>query len=171
MSLHDRHSTRRSLLLPVAAIALLVALVGTTCAQATASPQVEREARRLFTLVMSPYCPGLTLADCTSSAAAALRDSIRAGLGRGATSEQIMDELAATFGDEILALPPNRGVARLAWLAPIAVLAVSLAFLLWRLQRRRQVAPVPAVPTPASMTPAIDDARRRQLEDELRRDD
>ncbi len=171
MSLPCRRPCRCRLLLPVAAIALLLALVDISFAQATASPQVEREARRLFTLVMSPYCPGLTLADCTSSAAAALRDSIRAGLARGATSQQIMDELAATFGDEILALPPNRGVARLAWLAPIAVLAVSLAFLLWRLQRRRRMAPAPAAPMPTATTPAVDEARRRRLEDELRRDD
>jgi cytochrome c-type biogenesis protein CcmH len=149
------------------ALGVLLGLSGVAGGQATASPEVERQARRIFTVVMSPYCPGLLLADCTSSAAAALRDSIKAELGRGRSAEEILEELAATFGDEILALPPNRGVARLAWLAPVLALVASLGILVWRLRRRREATPVlpPSVPAVAG-----EEALRQRLEAELRRE-
>jgi cytochrome c-type biogenesis protein CcmH len=145
---------------------LFLGLSGVAGGQATASPEVEREARRIFSVVMSPYCPGLLLADCTSSAAAALRDSIKVQLGRGRPADEILEELAAAFGDEILALPPNRGVARLAWLAPVLLLAASLGVLVWRL-RRRPTAPAAPVPT----TVSGDQVLRQRLEEELRRED
>lgn len=149
------------------ALCVLLGLNGAANGQATASPEVERQARRIFTVVMSPYCPGLLLADCTSSAAAALRDSIKAELGRGRPAEEILEELAATFGDEILALPPNRGVARLAWLAPVLALVASLGILVWRLRRRREAAPAVPSSGPAA---AGEEALRQRLEAELRRE-
>lgn len=151
------------------ALAFLVALSVLPVLGQSADFDLDREARRIFTLVMSPYCPGQMLADCTSSAAAELRDSIRAELARGRPSAEIVEELVATFGDQILALPPNRGAGRVAWLGPVLALLASLALLIWWMQQRRETQPTASAP-PTSRPDAgqVDPALRRRLEEELK---
>ena len=77
---------------------------------------VDVQARQMFRSLMSPYCPGSLLADCPSSQAAALRDSVRARLGRGQSAARIRDDLVDIYGDEILAAPPFEGLGSLTWL-------------------------------------------------------
>ena len=141
-----------------------VPLAPSSCRGADFDP--DREARRIFTTVMSPYCPGLTLADCGSSGAAVLRDSIRAQLRRGRPPEEILDELVAIFGPNVLALPPNGGVGRLAWLGPIATLLVGLGFLFWWMRRRysAQPSPPPAGGEAAGIDPALHEKLREELQ-------
>jgi len=129
----------------------------------------DKEARRIFTTVMSPYCPGLLLADCSSSAAAVLRDSIKAQLHRGIPPQEIMDELVDSFGDNILGAPPNRGMGRLAWLGPIAALSASLLIIFWWVRQRREPIPdtepvIAQASDPGEGNPAL----RKQLEKELK---
>ena len=129
----------------------------------------DKEARKIFTTVMSPYCPGLLLADCSSSAAAVLRDSIKAQLHRGRLPQEIMDELVASFGDNILGAPPNRGMGRLAWLGPIAALSASLLIIFWWVRQRREPIPetepvVAQASDPGEGNPAL----RQKLEEELK---
>ena len=136
---------------------LLIALVafwpGATALAGEAQDysKADAEARQIFTTIMSPYCPGQMLADCTSSAAAAMRDSIKAQLRRGRPSQEIVDELVATFGSEVLALPPNEGMGRLAWLGPIGALLASLLIIFWWVRQRQEPATkqVEAPPQPA----------------------
>lgn len=135
-----------------------------------ADPDVE--ARRIFTIIMSPYCPGLMLADCGSSAAAVLRDSIKTQLRRGRPADEIVDELVATFGEEVLALPPNRGMGRLAWLGPIGALLTSLLILFWWVRQRREPTPEPV--EAGSARPAASGDKpdlRKRLEEELKQFD
>lgn len=56
---------------------------------------------------MSPFCPGLTLADCSSQQAFALRDEINARLAEGAWGTPIV---VALFGAIALALFVRRSV-------------------------------------------------------------
>lgn len=157
---------------------LLVALVAFTLgataragqAQESSDPNVE--ARRIFTIIMSPYCPGLMLADCGSSAAAVLRDSIKTQLRRGRPSQEIIDELVAVFGPEVLALPPNQGMGRLAWLGPIGALLASLLIIFWWVRQRQAPMPEQAAVKPAS--PAASGEKpdlRQRLEEELKQFD
>ena len=134
-------TTQRPTPLPWPTPALvLAALVSAGCALAAAQEAAvdpDQEARRIFTTIMSPYCPGQLLADCGSAQAEALRDTIKARLQRGVPPEAIVDDLVASFGPEVLALPPNEGVGRVAWLGPIAALAASLLLILsWQRERR-----------------------------------
>ncbi|KPJ83313.1 MAG: hypothetical protein AMS18_17570 [Gemmatimonas sp. SG8_17] len=82
------------------------------------SPQVEQDASELFNKVMSPFCPGRTIANCPSPQAAELQISIREKLSDGDSPEQIEAELYATFGDDIRAIPRARGFNLLAWVVP-----------------------------------------------------
>jgi cytochrome c-type biogenesis protein CcmH/NrfF len=118
-------------------LGLLVAVVA-----AAQSPNVEAEARRVFGLIMSPYCPGQLLSDCTSAQADALRDSVRARLTRGMEPAEVVAQVAAVYGGQVLALPPNQGFGRLAWLGPVSALLAGLLLLLWWV-RQRLPAPAP----------------------------
>jgi cytochrome c-type biogenesis protein CcmH len=162
------HAVRRNGLITGLTVFCLLGLAFSTFA-ADAYFDPDKEARRIFTTIMSPYCPGLLLADCSSSAAAVLRDSIKAQLHRGRPSQEIMDELVDSFGDNILGAPPNRGVGRLAWLGPIAALSASLLIIFWWVRQRREPIPdsepvVAQVSDPAEVNPAL----RQKLEEELK---
>ena len=89
--------------------------------------------------IMSPYCPGLTLHDCPSDAAADLREDIAGWARDGMTEDEIIDRLEDEFGAGILATPPAEGSGLVAWLLPIAgLVAASIAgvFLARRWTRR-----------------------------------
>jgi len=101
---------------------LCVLAAATGDAQTRSKEEVSREALKLFNTVMSPYCPGALLADCTSSKAAVLRDEIRAELARGRDPQEIVDELIVDYGQQILGAPPLAGagiVGHRRWLAPV----------------------------------------------------
>jgi cytochrome c-type biogenesis protein CcmH len=130
----------------------------------TSSPTVDidQKAYKIFGSVMSPYCPGQLLADCTSSAAEALRDTIRAQLARGRSEADIVEDLLQTFGDDVQAIPAYSGWASLAWLGPVVALLVGL-YTIFRWQRPRQSTP-PAPVEPVEHNPAL----KKKLIDDLK---
>ena len=84
------------------------------------SDAASAEAQRIFSEVMSPYCPGKVLADCTSLQAAELRAEIRKRLDAGETAEEILNGLYARFGEEIRPAPPvDSPWGRFLWTVPL----------------------------------------------------
>src|SRR6185369_2733652 len=77
-----------------------------------------RQAASLFQSVMSPFCPGLTLAACPSAAAVSLRADILRRLEDGQPREAIISDLVATYGDRIRGTPDPSGIALLLWILP-----------------------------------------------------
>jgi cytochrome c-type biogenesis protein CcmH/NrfF len=124
-------------------------------------PAVETAASRLFNSTMSPFCPGLLLANCPSPQAAALKDSIRVALASGAAPESIRGALEVAYGEGVRATPPARGFGLLAWLVPGVGLVAGLAGIAWWL--RRGAPRAAAGPAPATLTPE----ERARLEREL----
>jgi cytochrome c-type biogenesis protein CcmH len=108
--------------------AVLMAQVATSViayGQTERSPYDEdvlREARMVYNQIMSPYCPGQTLANCGSGAAEALRGEIRERIAAGESAEEIIQSLIEQFGDDVQAEPPKSGFASLVWLGPIFLL-------------------------------------------------
>lgn len=119
--------------------------------------EVARRAHGMFAELMSPYCPGRTLADCPSPNAAALREEVRTLLAQGVSEAQIRTTLSAQFGDAIVGTPRSA----LGWAIPGLVLAGGAALLVVALRRlsRGREEPVPAT----------DPALEAELEAELRR--
>ena len=114
--------------------------------------------------IMSPFCPGLTLHDCPSDAAADLREDIAGWAREGMSEEAIIDRLEGEFGPGILATPPKDGAGLIAWLLPIAGLLAAVAtgsFLARRWTRATGAAEEPVAET-------IDPNDRVRLEAELR---
>lgn len=121
-----------------APIWIAVLIVAATAATVSAQPRDPAvEAQTIFRSVMSPYCPGLLLADCPSPAAFELRADILRRLEAGEPASDIERDLYRRFGDAIRAVPPATGWGRLLWIAPAIGLALSLAALLWFLAHSR----------------------------------
>ncbi len=126
--------------------------------------RVEQEASKLFNKVMSPFCPGRTIANCPSPQAADLQVTIREKLSRGDSPEQIEAELYATFGDDIRAIPRARGFNLLAWVVPGVFFLLGLLILSRWLPRMREAASSSAGPAAAaSVEPELAERIQQEL--------
>ncbi len=111
--------------------ALLLAML---CVAELAYAQSSEDARRAYALsreVMSPYCPGRTLADCPSPDAAALRAEVRGLFASGLDEQAVWARLEERFGDAVIGVP--RGV--LGWTLPGLVLLAGAGVLVFVLRR------------------------------------
>ena len=117
---------------PFVLLRATLCLVG--CLDARADARSSGDARRAHALardLMSPYCPGRTLADCPSHDAAALRAEIRGLLRAGLDETGVRVRLEERFGDAVIGVP--RGV--LGWTLPGLVLLVGAGVLVFVLRR------------------------------------
>jgi cytochrome c-type biogenesis protein CcmH/NrfF len=138
----------------------LIVLALALAALGVAADSPEQTATEISQRIMSPYCPGVTLHDCSSGQAVALRDRIEEWARDGLSEGQIEDRLVAEFGPQVLAVPPASGFNLLAWLVPAAVtLFGGIAAL--TVARRWRGGPRPA-------TLELEDADRQRVESELR---
>jgi cytochrome c-type biogenesis protein CcmH/NrfF len=104
-----------------------------------------RQAHELARDLMSPFCPGRTLAECSSPDAGAIREEIRAELRAGEQPAEIRAKIEARFGDHVVGVPRER----FGWALPILVLAAgagALTFALRRLLQRPRATPTPIPP-------------------------
>jgi len=140
---------------------LSVSLIGS---DGNAQQAIDKSANEIFGSVMSPFCPGMTIATCPSSQAADLRVEIRNRLAAGATRQEVLDELYAVWGEDVLGPAPTGGLGVFAWLVPGGVMVLGGAALtIWlRSSSRRYGAKVPA-------SRALDPDAQRRLEQELAR--
>jgi cytochrome c-type biogenesis protein CcmH/NrfF len=120
------------------------------------------EAVALASELMSPFCPGLLLADCRSSGAQELRAEIHDRLGRGESRDAIVNDLVLRFGPHVRAVPTAEGLGLLVWVLPGVLGAATLFMLIWRvLQATRHD------PTTESALPSEDPALTVRLDQEL----
>ena len=125
-------------------VAVLLALAA---AALGVEDEVGRAARDLSGELMSPFCPGRTLADCPSPDAARLRRQIEARLEAGETAERIVAGFADQYGEALLAAPPPRGWGMVAWAVPgLAVFVAGVLVVVW-LRRHRTTSASPSAPT------------------------
>ena len=116
--------------------------------------------------LMSPFCPGRSLADCPSPDAASLRMWILVQAVAGRTRSDIEDELYARYGEVIRSAPKPEGFGAAAYWMPAAVFAGGGAVVFWflrRATRRSGSAEPPARP--------LDPEVERKLDELLRRED
>jgi cytochrome c-type biogenesis protein CcmH len=114
--------------------------------------------------LMSPYCPGRTLVDCSSSQAAELREWIAAQEQAGVSREAVEQQLYQEFGDVILQAPKASGFGLAAYVIPAIGLLAGGAFV--ALFLRRQAA---GVPVAASAAGPSDPELERRIDEEMRR--
>ena len=96
--------------------------------------------------LMSPYCPGRTIASCSSSQARQLEDHILAEAKAGKSRDEIESALVARFGDEIIGYaPPPLLLYGSAMLGLVALILLVMMGRRWA--RRSEPATATAGPT------------------------
>ena len=155
--------------------ALLVALACVALATAPPAGASERHPSQteLEGEVMCPVCTPETLQQSNSPVAARIRAFIRERIEAGDSKSEIKEKLVAEFGEGVLAAPPKSGFNLLAWILPLAGLAIAgvvLTLLATRWRRGRneeEIVPV-AGPTDNGRAP-LDPELERRLDEELAR--
>jgi cytochrome c-type biogenesis protein CcmH/NrfF len=134
--------------------------------------QVNAVAHRMYCDV----CQGVPLDECESTACREWRREIARLLGEGYTPDQIIDSFAEHYGEDVAAIPRNRADRRLAFLVPLAVVALMSvvgAVQMWHLRQRGQPAgqpvrrsgqPLRARPVPDDLDPDLLARLERELE-------
>ena len=139
-------------------LALVAGAILSLSGQALAAPA--DLANSVASNVMSPFCPGSTLHDCSSAEAQALRDRILRRAEDGWTRAQLMSWLEDEYGPSIRSTPPTEGAGWLAWIIPIAV-TITGGAVAWIFLRRSATA------AGSSEGTVLSGAERSDLEREL----
>lgn len=105
---------------------------------------VEKDAKSIFTSVISPFCPGRLLSDCPSSAAVDLKEDIRSQLKSGRSKEEVVEQLYTTYGDKMRAAPKNEGFGLVAWVMPVCFLLGGLLIIMFTIRKKPQSGEVTA---------------------------
>jgi cytochrome c-type biogenesis protein CcmH len=144
----------------------LVALV--LAALVLAAPAIASDAHpsasELETELVCPVCHE-TLDQSTAPIAQEMKREIRRRIAQGWTKQQIIDEMVANFGPNVLSTPSKHGFDLLAWVLPLggALLGVAALALVAR-QWRRGPGPPPAAP-------GLDPEMEQRIDAELARFD
>ena len=154
----------------IPALALLIVLAATLAAGcmtavAFAAPTPRASLTDIENDVMCTSCRE-PLAVAQSPQADSERAYIRGLIAKGETKQQILNDLVAQYGTDVLGKPPASGFNLTVYIIPLAILAVGaavLAFVLPRWRRRTKAAAREPAATPSALDPK--DAQR--LEQEL----
>jgi len=128
-------------------------------AQTASGRDPSDETRRIAQELQCPICEGLSVADSPSQLAVGMRGVIREKVEAGETRDQILAYFVDRYGENILMEPPRNGFTTIAWVAPYIALLATLAFLGWKLRRRKSSATVPAIED-ASLDPYLEEVDR-----------
>jgi cytochrome c-type biogenesis protein CcmH/NrfF len=144
---------------------LVLATVLLAAPAAQAQPTSPRQqAADLAGQLMSPFCPGRLLVDCTSSQAYDLRETISRRLTAGESVDAVRADLVREYGAAILGAPAPVGVGLLAWIGPALLGLATFAGVTWKVWRAARAGAVPPL-VPAA---AGDAGVLARLDDELR---
>lgn len=123
---------------------------------------VQSDVQAISENVMSPFCPGRTLAACPSEQARKLREQVASWITEGYSHDAIYGLLETTYGQEIRGTPRKGGFGIVGWTMPFiffVVLTAAVLVFIRRLMRRPGAAALP-VHQP-------DDESLRRIEAEL----
>lgn len=141
----------------LALLVLLAAPVGAARAEEPWSPDVWHD-------VMSPYCPGRTLADCPSPQAQDLRAWIADQEAQGRPRAEVEEQLYRLYGDVILSAPRAEGWGLAAYGVPLAAFLLGGGVLFVFLKRQAAAPAEAPAPAPAALA---DPELERIVDEEL----
>lgn len=148
-------------------IALALALCASAPAAADAGGEPSNWAYVAAAELMSPFCPGRTLADCPSPNAESLRLWLVVQAAAGRSREEVEAELFARYGDQMRPAPKAEGMGLAAYVIPIAVFAAGGLLIAVYLRRNTRAVPAPA---PAGVAPVpLDPELERIIDEDLAR--
>jgi cytochrome c-type biogenesis protein CcmH/NrfF len=122
--------------------------------------------------LMSPYCPGRTLATCPSPQAAELVQWIVMQEAAGVSQEQVIEMLIERFGEDILGAPKAEGATLWAYVLPVLAFVVFggvAFFVLRRIVGAARSANVAVADGPASATSDLEGPPKLDEDEDLAR--
>ena len=143
---------------------LLLALALAALSAAPVARATEGWAYEVANELMSPFCPGRSVADCPSPQAQTLRMWLIVQEASGRSRADVEAELVARYGETILGAPRARGFGLTAYTIPVAVAAAGALLLSWFLRRQTRARQAPSAP-PASAP--LDPELERLLDEKL----
>lgn len=152
--------------------AALLALALWIAPPAPAATEAEGWSYDLAHELMSPYCPGRTLAECPSEKADTLRMWLHVQEASGRPVDEVTAELVERFGDGILSAPRPEGFGLMAYIVPVlAFVAGGAVWWIFVRRQTREAREVATVARPAAAAPAgpSDAELERLVDDELSR--
>ena len=125
-------------------IALLAGSLAVAASGESGPRTAEERARGIAESIRCPTCQGQSVADSNSPAAKNIRTEIVRRIGSGQTDDQIRDQIAGLYGEDLLLTPPRSGVGGLVWFLPVALFVAATgglvaAFRRWRSPPDRRV--------------------------------
>ncbi len=138
--------------------AALVLFLVWFCAGPAQATESESWAYGLWGELMSPYCPGRTLADCPSGQAEQLRIWILVQAASGRSRDDVVAELLERFGDDIRPTPSAEGFGLTAYLIPAAAFAVGGVVVFAFLRRQTRDAALRPQTAPEALDPELERA-------------
>ena len=124
--------------------------------------------------MMSPYCPGRTIASCPSPQAGELIQWMQVQEAAGASREEVVEMLVERFGEDIYGAPPAEGATLFAYVLPVAgfiggggIVFVALQRLVGRRDDEDDDAPGPPPASSSAGAPADDDELARLVDEDL----
>ena len=115
-------------------------------------PELRERYRHLVKELRCPKCPNQSIEESAATISIDLRRKLRALLEQGLKDEEILMDMASSYGNFVRYRPPFSGAGAWLWLLP-PLLLLAAAGVLWRGLRRRE-----AMDTPPSVA-----AERRHL--------
>jgi cytochrome c-type biogenesis protein CcmH/NrfF len=109
----------------------MVVMAGLLFVLVVSAPSDVDRVSRLGAAIMCPVCQGESIADSPSPMARDMMDLIEERVGAGATDEQVVEEILASFTGAVLLDPPVTGPTIVLWLAPVAALLAGIAVIWW----------------------------------------
>jgi len=153
-------------LVVVLSLCLAAAPAASASEERPTQSELERE-------LICPVCTPATLDQSNAPIAQRMKQVIAARIAAGDTKSEIKARLVDQFGPQVLAAPPRSGFNWLAWLMPLAGLALGAAVVgaaAWRWSRSREPASDLELPVEArNGRRPLDPALERRLEEELAR--
>ena len=144
--------------------ATLALLLFTLAAPVLAESDPAGWAYDLSAELMSPFCPGRTLADCPSQSAKSLAMWVVVQEAAGRTRSDVEEELIARYGEVMRPAPKPEGIGLTAYLVPVLVFAgggVLIGFFLRRQTREAQQDPASSRPVDPELERIVDEELAR----------
>jgi cytochrome c-type biogenesis protein CcmH len=146
------------------AAALAIASLGLALPAAAAAADPPDWGYELPHDLMSPFCPGRSLADCPSPQAESLRAWILVQAATGRSRADVEADLLERYGDVILPAPRAEGIGLAAYVIPVVAFLAGGLLVGFLLRRYTRTGP----PVPAG--DAVDPELARLVDEELERD-
>jgi cytochrome c-type biogenesis protein CcmH/NrfF len=156
----DGSDSRRLIgLAPLLLAALLIAPA------ATSQEEPPAWAYQLSHDLMSPFCPGRTLAECPSPQADELRLWILTQAAAGATREEVESQVIARFGEVVRSAPKAEGWGLTAYAIPIVGFLAGGFLVVYVLRRLSSPGRGSDAPRPATVPASQGDSELERLVD------